>query len=87
MIFLLLSILISGLVIGALGRLLVPGPNPIGFWWTIACGIGGSVIGGIISRVLFYNPRAHWLITLVLEVAAAAALVSLVSKRLRSRSA
>jgi len=84
--FLIISILLSGLVIGALGRLVLPGSNPIGFWWTVACGIGGAVIGGVVSRALFYNPRAHWLITLVLEVLAAAFLVSLVSKRLRSRS-
>jgi uncharacterized membrane protein YeaQ/YmgE (transglycosylase-associated protein family) len=54
--FLILSILIGGLVIGALGRLVVPGPNPIGFWWTVACGVGGAIVGGIVARLLFFNP-------------------------------
>ncbi|HUB70290.1 MAG TPA: hypothetical protein VL984_07700 [Acidimicrobiales bacterium] len=84
--FLLFSILIGGLLIGGLGRLVVPGPNPIGFWWTLACGVGGSLIGGVIVRALFLNPARHWLITLVLEVLAAALLVVLVSKRRRRRA-
>lgn len=83
--FLIFSILIGGLIIGGLGRLVVPGPNPIGFWWTVACGVGGALIGGVVARALFFNPSAHWLITLVLEVLAAAFLVSLVSKRRRRR--
>jgi len=85
--FLIFSILIGGLVIGALGRLVVPGPNPIGFWWTVACGVGGAIVGGIVARLLFFNPGAHWLITLVIEVVAAAFLVSLVSKNRRQRHA
>jgi uncharacterized membrane protein YeaQ/YmgE (transglycosylase-associated protein family) len=85
--FLILSILIGGLVIGALGRLVVPGPNPIGLWWTVACGVGGAVLGGIVASLLFSNPAAHWLITLIIEVVAAAFLVSVVSKRRHGRHA
>ena len=85
MLFLVLSVLVGGLFVGSLGRLVVPGPNPIGFWWTVTCGIGGSIIGGIVSRALFFNPAAHWLVTLVLEVLAAALLVSLLSRRRRGR--
>jgi uncharacterized membrane protein YeaQ/YmgE (transglycosylase-associated protein family) len=82
-IFLIFSIVIGGLLIGALGRLLVPGPNPIGFWRTLASGVGGAIIGGVVARLLFRNPGAHWLITLVFEVLAAALLVSLFSRRPR----
>jgi uncharacterized membrane protein YeaQ/YmgE (transglycosylase-associated protein family) len=81
--FLIVSILIGGLVIGALGRLVVPGPNPIGLWWTVGCGVGGAIVGGIVARLLFFNPGAHWLVTLVIEVVAAAFLVSLVGKNRR----
>jgi uncharacterized membrane protein YeaQ/YmgE (transglycosylase-associated protein family) len=28
----LISLIIVGLVIGGLGRLIIPGPNPIGLW-------------------------------------------------------
>jgi uncharacterized membrane protein YeaQ/YmgE (transglycosylase-associated protein family) len=87
MLFLILTIVIGGLIIGGLGRLVVPGRNPIGFWWTLACGVGGSLIGGIVARALFFNPSNHWLITLVLEILAAALLVSLVSRRRRGRLA
>jgi len=83
MLFLLFSIVIGGLLIGALGRLVVPGPNPIGFWRTILCGLGGAIAGGAVARLLFRNPGAHWLVTLVLEVLAAAFLVWLISGRRR----
>jgi uncharacterized membrane protein YeaQ/YmgE (transglycosylase-associated protein family) len=79
--FLLFSIVIGGLLIGLLGRLVVPGPNPIGLLWTLLCGWGGAVIGGLFARLLFRQPGAHWFITLVLEVLAAALLVWLISKR------
>jgi uncharacterized membrane protein YeaQ/YmgE (transglycosylase-associated protein family) len=46
-------ILIWGFVIGGLARLAIPGPDPMPLWLTIAIGIGGSLIGGIISRLLF----------------------------------
>ena len=85
--FLIHSILLGGLVIGALGRLVVPGPNPIGFWWTVACGVGGALVGGIVARLLFSNPAAHWLVTLVIEVVVAAFLVALVSKGRRRQNA
>jgi uncharacterized membrane protein YeaQ/YmgE (transglycosylase-associated protein family) len=45
----LVAILISGLVIGALGRLAVPGPDPMPIWLTILLGIVGSIVGGLIA--------------------------------------
>ena len=49
----LLSIFLSGFLIGGLARWAVPGPDPMPIWMTIAIGIGGSLIGGIVSRLLF----------------------------------
>jgi uncharacterized membrane protein YeaQ/YmgE (transglycosylase-associated protein family) len=46
-------ILVWGFVIGALARLAIPGPDPMPIWMTTAIGIGGSVIGGFITRVFF----------------------------------
>jgi uncharacterized membrane protein YeaQ/YmgE (transglycosylase-associated protein family) len=43
------AILISGLVIGALGRLAVPGPDPMPIWLTILLGIAGSIVGGMVA--------------------------------------
>ena len=48
-----LAMTFSGLFIGALGRLVVPGPNPIGIARTILVGIAGSFVGGIIGRLVF----------------------------------
>ena len=43
------AILVSGLVIGALGRLAVPGPDPMPIWLTILLGIVGSIVGGMVA--------------------------------------
>ena len=45
-------VLVGGLIIGALARLAVPGPDPMPIWATIALGLGGSILGGIIARIL-----------------------------------
>jgi uncharacterized membrane protein YeaQ/YmgE (transglycosylase-associated protein family) len=47
-----ISILITGLVVGALARLALPGPDPMSIWMTILLGIAGSLIGVVISLVL-----------------------------------
>jgi uncharacterized membrane protein YeaQ/YmgE (transglycosylase-associated protein family) len=43
---------VSGLIIGALARLALPGPDPMGIPATIGLGLGGSFFGGIVARVL-----------------------------------
>jgi uncharacterized membrane protein YeaQ/YmgE (transglycosylase-associated protein family) len=43
------SLIVSGLIIGALGRLAVPGPDPMPIWLTIVIGILGSFIGGMVA--------------------------------------
>jgi uncharacterized membrane protein YeaQ/YmgE (transglycosylase-associated protein family) len=83
MVTFLIAVLVGGLVIGALGRLLVPGPNPIGFGWTLLCGIAGSFLGGLLGRYLFH----FGFVTLALEVLVAAAFVSLVARRQRGHAA
>ena len=40
---------VSGLIIGALARLALPGPDPMGILATIGLGLAGSFIGGILS--------------------------------------
>jgi uncharacterized membrane protein YeaQ/YmgE (transglycosylase-associated protein family) len=46
------AILISGFVIGGLGRLAVPGPDPMPIWMTILLGIVGSIVGGAVALAL-----------------------------------
>jgi uncharacterized membrane protein YeaQ/YmgE (transglycosylase-associated protein family) len=42
-------IVVGGLVLGALARLAVPGPDPMPLWLTAAFGIAGALIGGLVS--------------------------------------
>jgi len=44
----LIVLALSGLVIGALGRLALPGPDPMTIWQTILIGIAGSLIAGLV---------------------------------------
>ena len=75
MLTLIVTIVIVGLIVGALARLVVPGRNPIGIGMTILLGIVGAIVGGIIGRAI----HAGWVVTLILEVAVAAALVYAIS--------
>ena len=76
-----LSLVITGLVIGALGRLAVPGPNPMGLGMTMLIGIAGAFLGGVVGALI----GNIWALNLVLEIAAAAGLVVLVSRRTNRR--
>ena len=49
---LVLVLALSGLIIGALARLAVPGPDPMSVWLTIALGIAGSFVGGLLARLV-----------------------------------
>jgi uncharacterized membrane protein YeaQ/YmgE (transglycosylase-associated protein family) len=46
-----LLVALSGLIIGGLARLAVPGPDPMSIWRTIVLGIVGSFLGGLIAGV------------------------------------
>ena len=41
-----------GLVVGIVGKLLMPGRDPGGFILTIALGIAGALLGGFIGRAM-----------------------------------
>lgn len=51
------GLILVGLIIGALGRLVHPGPDPMPVWLTMVIGIAasliaGSLIGGLIGFIL-----------------------------------
>jgi uncharacterized membrane protein YeaQ/YmgE (transglycosylase-associated protein family) len=46
----LIFLVLWGLVVGALARLALPGPDPIGIPATIGLGIAGSFVGGLVAR-------------------------------------
>ena len=47
-----LSWLLLGLVVGALGKWIMPGKDPGGLLVTMAIGIAGAVVGGFIGSLL-----------------------------------
>ena len=76
MISLIIALALSGLIIGALGRLIVPGPNPMSILMTILVGLGGAFLGGMVSRFAFdLRLRYSYGVGLLLSVIFSALLV------------
>jgi len=59
MIGLIFSILVIGLLAGALARLLVPGKQNISIVMTIVLGVVGSFVGGFLGYLLFGKDSAQ----------------------------
>ena len=72
------SLLIVGFAIGGLGRLIVPGPNPIGAGRTLGVGLIGAFLGSLVGGLLGIG-----IFAIIFEVAISAGLVYLVSGRSR----
>lgn len=52
-----LAWILFGLIVGALAKLLHPGKDPGGLLVTIALGLAGSVLGGLVGRAVgLYGP-------------------------------
>ena len=51
-----IGLLLGGLVIGALARLALPGPDPMSIPATIGLGVAGTFLGGIIGYLIL----GHW---------------------------
>jgi uncharacterized membrane protein YeaQ/YmgE (transglycosylase-associated protein family) len=62
--------IIVGFIVGVLARFFYPGAVQLGFWMTVALGIGGSLVGGVISSLIFKTPDgkfhpAGWFLSLI----------------------
>jgi uncharacterized membrane protein YeaQ/YmgE (transglycosylase-associated protein family) len=68
---------LSGLVIGALARLLLIGPDPMSILETMLTGIGGSLIAGLIAYYVFDSSKGGGIL---LSVICAMAIVYAVRK-------
>lgn len=75
-----LGALLVGLVVGALGRLVVPGKQAIGCLFTILIGIVGAVVGTALARAAGID---WWVLVLAAQVAVAAVGVAVVAASLR----
>ncbi len=65
-----------GIIVGALGRLAIPGPNPMSIGMTILVGIGGAIVGGLIAYALGAPGLGF-----ILAIVAAAGIVYLMQRR------
>jgi uncharacterized membrane protein YeaQ/YmgE (transglycosylase-associated protein family) len=52
--------IIIGFIVGALARFFYPGVQSMGFWMTTLLGIGGSLVGGVFSSLLFRSPTGKF---------------------------
>jgi uncharacterized membrane protein YeaQ/YmgE (transglycosylase-associated protein family) len=77
-----ISAIIVGLIIGALGRLVLPGRQAIPIWLTILIGIVAALIGTFIANALDVGDTAgfDW-IELIIQIALAAVGVALIAGR------
>jgi uncharacterized membrane protein YeaQ/YmgE (transglycosylase-associated protein family) len=67
------TLFLVGLVVGALARAMVPGPQSLGILGTALAGLAGAFVGGIVGWLLF-GPLVWWA-TLAWQVAGAALFV------------
>lgn len=62
--------IVVGFIVGVLARFFYPGAVPLGFWLTVALGIGGSIVGGLISSLIWKSPDgkfhpAGWILSII----------------------
>ncbi|BBY30374.1 GlsB/YeaQ/YmgE family stress response membrane protein [Mycolicibacterium sediminis] len=62
MIGLIVTIIVVGLIAGALARLLVPGKQNLSIAMTIVLGVVGSFVGGFLGYLLFGKDSAQGLL-------------------------
>ncbi|WP_329406645.1 GlsB/YeaQ/YmgE family stress response membrane protein [Streptomyces sp. NBC_00704] len=81
-----ISAIFIGIVIGVLGRLVVPGRQRIGVLWTIGVGIAAALVGSLLAAGLGVDDTKgvdwiEWLIQIGLAAVGVAALDRAKSRR------
>ena len=61
----LIALFVTGLVVGALARLALPGRDPMTILQTVAVGLGGSFVAGLIAWAIFGRGGAGILLSVV----------------------
>ncbi|CAN5883114.1 hypothetical protein BH23ACT12_BH23ACT12_06720 [soil metagenome] len=74
----LLMLAITGLLVGGIARIMLPGRESIGVFGTILAGLGGSFVGGLIATYLLGTTN-RWL---VFALAVGAAIVFIIPFRM-----
>jgi len=77
-IVLLLMFIVSGLIVGALARLALPGRDDMSYMKTIGYGLAGSLLGGFVSTGLGVQSR---ILSLIIAIVVAAGLIWFFTRR------
>lgn len=80
-----LTVLLSGFVIGAAARWAVPGPDPMPAWLTIGIGMVGSIVGGGAAAALFGTGTSGGVFAILIGSILAAALLVVAYRRFVQR--
>src|SRR3954447_20222533 len=56
---------VLGLVVGGLGRLALPGPDPMSIWATMGIGIAASLIAGLLTYAVTGRNGAPFLVSVI----------------------
>jgi uncharacterized membrane protein YeaQ/YmgE (transglycosylase-associated protein family) len=63
-----ITLILIGIVVGALARLAIPGPTPMGWLITIVIGIVGTLIGNYIGEAISPDGTMHWILAVLVAV-------------------
>jgi uncharacterized membrane protein YeaQ/YmgE (transglycosylase-associated protein family) len=64
-----ITLLFIGLLVGALARLALPGRDPMSIWATIAIGLAGSFLAGLVSALAFGRNGAGLVLSVLFSTA------------------
>jgi uncharacterized membrane protein YeaQ/YmgE (transglycosylase-associated protein family) len=65
----LVIVFFEGLLVGAVARLLLPGPDPMGIVFTATVGIFGSFVGGLFSWYVLHRRGVGFVIAVAVSMA------------------
>lgn len=63
-----IGVILSGLIVGALARLALPGRDPMSLVQTMLVGIAGSILGGLVAVAIFGAATGGFLLSLLFAV-------------------
>jgi uncharacterized membrane protein YeaQ/YmgE (transglycosylase-associated protein family) len=68
LILFLIFLAVIGLLVGAVARLLLPGPDPMGIGGTILLGLAGSFIAGLFSWFVLHRHGAGLILSVLFSM-------------------
>ena len=86
MLGLIISLIIIGLIAGALARLIIPGKQDLSIPMTIAIGIVGSFVGGFLGYLIFHKDSGFLQPSGIIGSVIGAVIVLLIWTRIGGRS-